>query len=92
MAHPEWLTPERFAPSRWSFPYRGVVSQFRERKPRQSTHVLLYRNGEVKSHVDHYNPDMGHPVRHFIVDTPVGQGALLACCIVAAARFISAAH
>lgn len=87
-ALPEWITTERFAQSRWTFPYRGVVSQFREKRQRQSTHVLVYRDGVVETHVDSYNPDMGHPIRHFIFDTPVGRGALMACCIVAARRFI----
>jgi hypothetical protein len=78
----------RFAPARWSFPYRGVVAQYREVTRRSSMHVLVRRDGSTEHHVDKFNPDLGHPIRHFLIDTPVGRGAALLCCCAVAARVI----
>lgn len=55
-------------------PYSGVIEQYREEKPRDSMHLLVLDDGRWRiDHVDDYNPDMGHPVRHFLIDHPVGK-------------------
>jgi len=60
-------------------PYEGVIEQYREMVPRQSMHLLVMGDGRwVIDHVDEYNPDMGHPVRHFLVDHPRGKSVLVA--------------
>lgn len=60
-------------------PYEGVIAQYRENVPRKSTHLLVMNDGTyIIDHVDEYNPDMGHPVRHFIIDHPAGKSLLVA--------------
>lgn len=60
-------------------PYDGVIAQYREAVPRDSAHLLVLNNGMwVIDHVDEYNPDRGHPLKHFIVDHPKGKGTLVA--------------
>lgn len=60
-------------------PYDGVIAQYREAVPRDSMHLLVMQDGTwVIDHVDEYNPDMGHPVRHFIIDHPAGKSLLVA--------------
>lgn len=60
-------------------PYEGVILQYREAVPRNSAHLLVKQDGYwIIDHVDEYNPDMGHPLRHFVVDHPKGQGTLVA--------------
>lgn len=59
--------------------YDGVICQYREMVPRQSAHLFVMNNGTWQiNHIDEYNPDMGYPVRHFIVDHPAGKGVLVA--------------
>ena len=60
-------------------PYDGCIEQYRETVPRESMHLLVMNNGMwVIDHVDEYNPDMGHPFRHFLVDHPRGKGVVVA--------------
>jgi hypothetical protein len=60
-------------------PYEGVICQYREAVPRDSMHLLVMNDGSyVIDHVDHYNPDMGAPVRHFLIDHPAGKPLLVA--------------
>lgn len=60
-------------------PYEGVIAQYREGVPRNSMHLLVMNDGSwVIDHVDEYNPDMGYPIRHFIVDHPAGKSLLVA--------------
>jgi hypothetical protein len=55
-------------------PYAGVLEQYREAVPRNSMHLMVLDDGYwIVEHVDEYNPDMGHPVRHFIKDHPFGK-------------------
>lgn len=62
-----------------SQPYEGVICQYREAVPRDSMHLLVMNDGQyVIDHVDQYNPDMGFPVRHFLIDHPAGKPLLVA--------------
>jgi len=55
-------------------PYDGVIEQYREATARDSYHLLVLDDGHwIIEHVDDYNPDMGYPVRHFLIDHPVGK-------------------
>jgi hypothetical protein len=55
-------------------PYDGVIEQYREATPRESYHLLVLEDGHwIIDHVDDYNPDLGYPVRHFLIDHPVGK-------------------
>jgi len=59
--------------------YDGVIAQYREAVPRDSAHLLVLDDGNwIIDHVDEYNPDRGHPVRHWIVDHPAGKGSVIA--------------
>jgi hypothetical protein len=58
--------------------YQDTVAQYRESVARDSMHLLVLTNGTwVIDHVDEYNPDMGHPIRHFLVDHPKGIPVVL---------------
>jgi len=59
-------------------PYEGVLAQYREAVPRDSMHLLVMGDTYVIDHVDSYNPDMGFPVRHFLIDHPAGKPLLIA--------------
>lgn len=60
-------------------PYEGVIEQYREAVPRESMHLLITSDGNwVIDHVDEYNPDLGFPLRHFIVDHPRGGSLVVA--------------
>lgn len=73
------LDGQLFERSIRSAPYDGVVEQYRAAVPRDSVHLLVYEDGNwVIDHVDEYNPDRGHPVRHWIVDHPAGKGTVIA--------------
>ena len=55
-------------------PYEGCIEQYREAVPKESMHLLVLDDGHwLIDHVDDYNPDMGHPVRHFFKDHPIGR-------------------
>jgi len=59
--------------------YEGVICQYRQAVPRNSAHLFVMKDGHwMIDHIDEYNPDMGFPVRHFVVDHPAGKGVLLA--------------
>lgn len=58
-------------------PYDGVIAQYREAVPRHSAHLLVYPGQYVIDHVDEYNPDMGHPFRHFVKDHPRGKATIV---------------
>ena len=62
-----------------SQPYEGVIEQYREMVPRDSMHLLVMQDGEFCiDHIDEYNPDMGYPLRHLIVDHPQGVAMVVA--------------
>lgn len=55
-------------------PYAGVIEQYRQETPEDSAHLMVLESGIwVIDHVDEYNPDLGHPVKHFMVDHPIGR-------------------
>lgn len=55
-------------------PYSNVVEQYRQEVPRNSAHMLVLDDGHwIIDHVDEYNPDMGFPVRHFMIDHSAGR-------------------
>jgi len=55
-------------------PYVGVIEQYREAVPRDSMHLVVLEDGQwMIDHVDAYNPDMGYPFRHFMIDHPIGK-------------------
>jgi len=59
-------------------PYKGVIAQYRQTVPRDSLHLMVLEDGNwVIDHADEYNPDMGHPVRHFIFDHPSAKPLIL---------------
>ena len=59
--------------------YDGVICQYRQAVPRDSAHLLVLNDGRyVIDHIDSYNPDMGYPVRHFVVDHPMGKSVIVA--------------
>jgi len=58
-------------------PYSGVIEQYREAVPKDSCHLYVLSDGHwIIEHVDDYNPDLGYPVRHFLIDHPVGRAFL----------------
>jgi hypothetical protein len=58
-------------------PYAGVIEQYRQATSRESAHMMVLEDGNwIIDHVDEYNPDLGHPVRHFLVDHPIGRGLI----------------
>lgn len=60
-------------------PYEGVIEQYRAAVPRDSAHLLVLEDGTyVIDHVDEYNPDMGAPLRHWVVDHPRGKATIVA--------------
>ncbi len=60
-------------------PYEGVIEQYREAVPKNSAHLFVTNDGHwIIDHIDEYNPDLGFPVRHFIVDHPRGGSVLVA--------------
>lgn len=59
--------------------YEGVIEQYREAVSRNSAHLFVTNDGRwIIDHIDEYNPDMGHPLRHFIVDHPRGGSVVIA--------------
>lgn len=55
-------------------PYEGVIEQYREALSRDAAHMFVKDDGSfIVHHIDEYNPDMGYPVRHFLIDHPVGR-------------------
>lgn len=55
-------------------PYSGVVEQYRQTNDKDSAHLMVLENGVWQiDHIDEYNPDMGHPVKHFLIDHPFGK-------------------
>jgi len=59
-------------------PYKGVIAQYRQAVPRDSLHLLVLEDGNwLIDHADEYNPDMGYPVRHFLIDHPAGKALIL---------------
>lgn len=94
---PGWAAVDEWPPSivygtrlldraRWAFPYAGVTAQYRERVPRDSMHVLVHQDGSVSAHVDRWNPDLGHPIRHFFADVP---GAPAFCLLLGVALVVA---
>lgn len=70
---------ESFARAIRTQPYDGVIAQYRAMVPRNSAHLFVLNDGRwMIDHIDEYNPDMGYPLRHFIVDHPKGKGFLVA--------------
>lgn len=60
-------------------PYEGVIEQYRAAVPRDSAHLLVLEDGSyLIDHVDEYNPDMGAPLRHWVVDHPRGKATIVA--------------
>lgn len=58
--------------------YTGVIEQYRAATPRDSAHLLVLEDGTYQiDHVDEYNPDMGYPVRHWLVDHPRGVATVI---------------
>lgn len=58
-----------FVKARWWRPYPGVVCQYREARPLLSAHLFVHPDGTFTvDHIDDYNPDMGYPLQHFVVD------------------------
>lgn len=78
------IEDDTFVKTKREQPYEGVVAQYRQNVARDSGHLLVRSDGTyIIDHVDEYNPDMGHPVKHFLVDHPkgiataiIGAGAL----------------
>jgi len=59
-------------------PYDNVIEQYRAAVPRDSAHLLVLNDGSyIIDHVDEYNPDMGHPLRHWVVDHPRGMATIV---------------
>jgi len=59
-------------------PYEGIIEQYREAVPKESMHLLVTGDGRwIIDHVDEYNPDLGFPMRHFIVDHPRGSSLVV---------------
>lgn len=59
-------------------PYKGVIAQYRQAVSRDSLHLLVLEDGNwLIDHADEYNPDMGYPVRHFLLDHPAGKALIL---------------
>lgn len=55
-------------------PYEGVLEQYRAATPLYSAHLMVLDDGRwYIDHIDQYNPDMGHPVKHFFIDHPIGK-------------------
>lgn len=49
-----------FKKTRWAWPYKGVVAQYREARPVGSAHMMVTRQGTWRiDHADHVNPDRG---------------------------------
>jgi hypothetical protein len=59
-------------------PYKGVVAQYRQDVARDSLHLMVLEDRNwLIDHADSYNPDLGHPVRHFLFDHPSATPVIL---------------
>lgn len=65
----------RFTRSRvWTWPYAGVVAQYREAQPTCAAHLQVLEDGTWRiDHLDEANPDQGRVVEHFVEDTTPGK-------------------
>lgn len=73
----------------WTFPYPGVVAQYREDVDHDSMHLRVFEDGHFDvTHIDAANPERGHALEHAIRDvsgtflgalalTAVGTGAAI---------------
>jgi hypothetical protein len=68
-----------FNRAEWAWPfYSGVVAQYRQDVATNAMHLLVYRDGSyVVTHLDEFNPDLGFPVEHALVDAPAATCVVL---------------